>query len=235
MLSFLKEQGAEKSSQPSFASNGEAGVDNGEQKDNQQYLTVATDSDNVRRSTILLTVLFLAGLLFLFFMIKKSSPTTVSASSISLEELQIEKAIAELTGVRSKIFNRMDEIVKKFYEFSNVEQVAVDELVKNPFRYKMFTEGAEKASDSKNMMSERARILREQLKQQAKELELLGIVRSDGKTCCMIDQKILYEGDLIKVFKISQIGSNFVKLTPAQNEFAGTKPGELEIVLKLFE
>jgi len=33
---------------------------------------------------------------------------------------------------------RMDEIVKKFYEFSDVVQVKVNELVKNPFAVEGF-------------------------------------------------------------------------------------------------
>jgi hypothetical protein len=41
----------------------------------------------------------------------------------------------------------------------------------------------------------------------------------------MIDDKILREGEVIKGFKVRQIGSNFVKLE--QNDF--------EIVLKLLE
>jgi len=49
----------------------------------------------------------------------------------------------------------------------------------------------------------------------------------------MIDDKILYEGDLIKGFKVSQIGDGFVKLEwdPKRNK------GRLgtQIILKLSE
>jgi preprotein translocase subunit SecG len=103
----------------------------------QEYLTVAArDKKNVRRSTILLGGLFILGLLCLWFMIKKSSPQTATASSgkVSTEEAQIETAIAQLTGVRSEMFTRMGEIVKKFYEFSDVQQVKVDSLHAQPLQ-----------------------------------------------------------------------------------------------------
>ena len=60
---------------------------------------------------------------------------------------------------------------------------------------------------------------------------------SDGRKCCMIDDKILYEGDSIKGFKVRQIGDNFVKLeqeTP-NDPNGGKGNSQTEIILKLSE
>ena len=70
------------------------------------------------------------GLLCLWFMIKKSTPQTAAAAAVSTEEAQIETAIARLGGVKTEMFSRMDEIVKRFYELSGVSQVKTSELVK---------------------------------------------------------------------------------------------------------
>jgi preprotein translocase subunit SecG len=187
----------------------------------QEYLTVAArDKKNVRRSTILLGGLFILGLLCLWFMIKKSSPQTAAASpgKVSTEEAQIETAIAQLTGVRSEMFSRMDEIVKKFYEFSDVQQVKVDELVKNPFKHEIFLGSLKEKSDTEIMRQG-------QLRQQTKDMQLLSIVATDTGKCCVIDDKRLYEGDSIRGFNVRQIGDSTVLL----------ESDGVEIILKLSE
>lgn len=232
MLSFLREQGFEDSlaKEGGKSANGESKNPNTsarpEKTQEQRYLTVAGQGKNVRRMTVFLVVLFVIGLLCLLFMIKKSVPRTATASSVGIEESQIEKAISRLTGAGSEMFKRMDQIVKKFYEFSDVEQVRVNELVKNPFTLQIFLADAEESSDSSD--SEDAAInaemiRRQQLRQGTKDLQLLTICQMDEGYSCMIDDKILYEGDSIKGYKISQISDSFVKL-----ELEG-----VEIVLKI--
>ena len=135
MLPFLREQGGDKLSgqKPNFNA-GKIGFEAAEnaqaQGGSQEYYTVAARSKNVRKSTILVTILFGIGLLCLLFMIKKSTPQTASASPDDEQETQIEVAIARLTGVSSEMFSRMDQIVNKFYEFSDVLQVQVNESQK---------------------------------------------------------------------------------------------------------
>lgn len=229
MLSFLREQSFEESSvkgtgEPSkgeaknrrTSKSPNAPDDKGQE---QQYLTVSAKGKNVRKMTMMLAVLFVIGLMCLMFMIKKSTPRTVTAAAGSEEQSQIEKAILRLTGVGSEMFNRMDQIVKKFYEFSDVQQVRVQELVKNPFERQLFLAEGGDSSDTKD-----AELLRKQrLTQGTKSLQLLTICQTDQGICCMIDDKILYEGDTIKDYKVTQISDEFVKL-----ELEG-----VEIVLKL--
>jgi preprotein translocase subunit SecG len=207
MLSFMREQGFRDSvgQETTKPSGGEAGdrrdlksPDSSFEKE-QQYLTVAVQGKDVRKMTMLLAVLFVMGLLCLLFMIRKSVPQSATAASNGVEETQIEKAIARLTGVGSEMFKKMDQIVKKFYEFSDVQQVRVYELVKNPFERQIFLTDGAKSSDSK-----KTEII--------KDPQLLTILQTDEGYCCMIDDKILYEGDTIKGFKLVQIGDDFVKL-----------------------
>lgn len=191
----------------------------------QEYLTVAArDKKSARRSTMVLGGLFILGLLCLWFMIQKSSPPTATASpgKVDTEEAQIEAAIAQLIGVRSEMFNRMDEIVKKFYEFSDVQQVKADELVKNPFRHEIFLGDLKEESDTeKGSFSMR----QEQVRQQAKDMQLLSIVATEEGRCCVIDDKRLYEGDSIKGFNVRQISDRTVLL----------ESDGVEVVLELSE
>ncbi|MHC4640485.1 MAG: hypothetical protein ACYS32_02495 [Planctomycetota bacterium] len=228
MLSFLRDQGFEDSldSQTPQTPNGEAKRQENAPADNnqqQQYLTVVAQGKNVRKMTTILVVLFAIGLVGLLFMIKKSAPKTATASSENTEENQIEKAIERLTGVGSEMFKRMDQIVNKFYEFSDVKQVGVNELTKNPFEHQIFLADLGETTDSKDDEMRAELIRKQRLKQGTKDMQLLTICQTDQGNCCMIDSKILYEGDMIKGYKVGHISDDSVKL-----ELEG-----VEIVLKL--
>lgn len=243
MLSFLREQGIGDllARKPAAASNKsrDFGAEKVQGPDESGYLTVATQNKNTK-STVLLVVLFGMGLLCLWFMIKKSTPRQASAASVSTEETQIEQAIVRLTGVKSEMFSRMDQILRKFYEFSDVLQVQANELVKNPFELELFLASlkGKVAAEEKNLEIDSEIVMQQQIKEAAKNMQLLSIMHSQQSNCCMIDNKILYEGDSIRGFKVSRIGENFVKLQWVPKNGSQTLAAQLEnveIVLKLSE
>lgn len=179
-----------------------------------EYLTVAARSSVVRKTTYLLVGLFVLALVCLWFMVKKTTPRTAAAGGG--DQTQIELAISRLTGVSSEMFHRMDKIVRKFYEFSDVQQVRVNDLAKNPFKHETFL-GDLRTGQRINPDRD--------VSQLAQDMQLLSIIQSDQGNCCMIDDRILYVGDSIRDFKVCEIGDNAVKL----------KSKESEIVLKLSE
>ena len=244
MLPFMREQGLNSGRDHEEKVSNRAS-DESRAASDENYLTVAARDKNVRRMTYLLAVLFGIGLVCLVFMIKKSVPATVAASrlaGISTEAERFETALSGLAGVRPEMFSRMENIANKFYEFSDVQQVKVDELVKNPFN-SMF--------DARySMLDGRYSILNGQestIENQAGEMQLLSIMATDGGNCCMIDDKILYKGDSIRGFKIEQISDSFVMLEPDeqtqdqrhrtrdQNLASGVLPPESVMILKLSE
>jgi preprotein translocase subunit SecG len=239
MLSFLREQGnGELPAQKPDTDVESAPGDGAETPQEQEYLTVAACGKRTRKSTILLAVLFIIGLLCLGYMIKKSTPKAASAASGVTEESQLEAAVARLTGVKSEMCNSMDEIVRKFYEFSDVVQIKVGELVKNPFKLELFsaTVKEEPRIEIKVPEIDTEMVLQQQIRQKAKEMQLLSIMQSDRGDCCMIGDKILYEGDSIRDFEVRQIGDNFVKLEwnpDRSNRSSSTQPEAVEIMLNL--
>lgn len=214
MLDFMREQESENSS----SQQQKDGVDNSSGQENhkaQSYITATDVKKNSRKSTILLAVLFVIGLICLVFMIKKTTPKAASAA-VNAEVAQMEKIIASMGGTKNQASNDIDEVVKQFSEFSNVKQVQSWDLIKNPFKHEIFLgdvfDNGELNFDSSKQDG----------------LELFSIMKSsEGNSdwCCMIDDKLLYEGDSIKGFKVVQITSNTVKL-----ESEGT-----ETILKLTE
>jgi len=239
MLPFLREQGVENLTPQKRAANaGRGDHEAPENAQGQEYLTVAARSKNVRKSTIMVAVLFCVGLLGLWFMIKKSQPQAALGAPAESEETQIEMAITRLTGVSTEMFSRMDQIVQKFYEFSDVWQVRVNELVKNPFELEMFLSNLMGKLDPKEPETEvdPEKIRQQRIRQKANDLKLASIIKSEQGRCCMINGRIFYEGELINGFKIAQVGDTSVKIEWNGEDSAGTSPSQtVEIVLKLSE
>jgi len=245
MLSFMKEQGLDDklsniktNNNPTDSTSGsKTGQQQRQNPEKQEYLTVAAKKQKVKNSTLLLIVLFAAGMLCLLLMIKKSAPQAAKAEGTNNEEVQIETAISRLTGVKSAMFKSIERIVKKFYEFSDVKQIKVDELVKNPFENEALLTNLHQVSDKNNGLNINRQAVREQLLESCKDMQLLSIMKSDAGNCCMIDDKILYEGDTLRGFYVRRIGDDFVKLEPQLQQGQTDKiTSETElIILKLSE
>lgn len=231
MLSFLRDQGSGDLPVKKSQASGETTPNDGnkEHEQEQKFFTVAAHEKRARKSTILLAILFVAGLLCLGYMIKKSSPKSASGASDSKEDAQLEAAVSRLTGIRAEMSDSMDKVVNKFYELSDVLQVKVGELVKNPFKLELATTEEPRVEITvpevdTEMLKQR------QIRQEAKEMQLLSIMQSDRGKCCMIGDKILYEGEYIKDFKVHQIGDSFVKLEWDPDRNNGSSDNQSEVV-----
>jgi preprotein translocase subunit SecG len=241
MLSFLRDQNGSNlpGQQPLEPANGKAPGDGAEPAQEQQFLTVAAHGKRARKSTIILVVLFIIGLVCLWFMIKRSSPETASAASANADEAKVEGALARLTGIKSEVFNKMDEIVKKFYEFSGVKQVEVKDLAKNPFALETVSDQIKEKPDTKDLSAaDLAMIWQRQIRQKTKDMKLLSIIRSDQGNSCMIGSRILREGDTIQGFTVREIRESSVKLQWTGDQTDGhpaASQDNVEVVLTLSE
>lgn len=236
MLSFLREQnnGAMPGQEPPTPA-GQPPTEGAAPLVDQEFLTVAARGKRARKSTTILAILFVAGLVCLGFMITKTAPEAASAATSQSEESRVEAALGRLTGIKSELFGKMDEIVQKFYEFSGVMQVEVNELAKDPFTLDLFP--ADLKQEPLVLESEQTD-LASIWRQQTRNMRLLSIMCSDQGKSCMIGSKILREGDSIRDFTVRQIGDSFVKLQWSGERSAGTTgapPEAMEIVLKLSE
>lgn len=230
MLSFMREQRAGNSSERP-----QAGASLGA-ADPQEFLTVAANSKNLRRSTILVAVLVTIGLACLGLMIHRSQPQAAAAKQAGNDAKEIEAAIARLTGVNSEVNDGKDAVVRKFSEVSNVLQVKVSELAKDPFQSgdAIIDEPRQEV-----LVGIDPDVLRHrQFQQQANALKLLSVMRSqNGGHCCMINDQILRQGDTIENFTVKQISGNSVELVwlPGGLATDASKPEDFKILLKLSE
>jgi hypothetical protein len=231
MLSFMREQGGEGQGKGAGQREG-VSPDGGEA---QEYLTVATTGKSLRNSTILVAILVAIGLGGLGYMIRQSQPTAALGQTSDDERDQIEKAITRLTTGSSETVTRTNEIVDKFYEFSDVFQVGVSELVKNPFEVEVVpSEIKDEVAMAQDDAAKAALIRREKIKKRAETLKLLSVLRSEDSDACMINDQILHVGEMIDGFEVTKIGGASVLLT-WRGDGAGQSVGtdDLTILLKL--
>jgi hypothetical protein len=215
MLSFMRDQGASHSQETQPAGT-EPVADVPNKDEGQEFLTVAASKKSVQKSTILVAVLVAVGLASLGFMIKKNRPQTAVAQSSKDEQTQMAATITRITGISSEMLSRMDQIVKKFYEFSDVFQVGVNELSKNPFQVEAYAAALKdqpQAADEEDDATRAYLIRRQQLKDKAAALKLVSIMRSGQESVCMINDELLRRGDSIGGFIVVNIGSDSVLLT----------------------
>lgn len=234
MLSFLRDSGFENLPAEKKTSTGKGSPERGQGGGDQDYVAVSTNPGRVRRSTTLLAILLVAGLVCIWFMVKKSTPQGAGAATGDANTADIERAIVNITGAKTEIFGKMDDLVGKFNEFSDVPQVKVNELVKNPFELETMLVGPS-VGEVQPMVDYQA-IRRQKAQKQAEELNLLTIMKSEGKGSCMINSMFLSEGDSVGDFTISVIESNYVKLLwipKGEADISGGVSEKVEIILKL--
>ena len=170
--------------------------------DGQEYLAPAEHGKNAKRTTIILVILFTVGSLCIWFMIKKATPK-IAGAAVSAEEAQIENAITQLTGIKTQMHSRINQMLGQFYQFADVDQVGVGQLKKNPFRHELYVSDFESLLDKEPDISTGADLL------------IWSILQTEHGNCCMINGKILYAGDWVSGLKVVRIEDKYVELVSA--------------------
>lgn len=173
------------------------------------YLTVSGHDRKVRQSTILLITVFAVGALAVWFMIKKTAPASADAAT-SQDQTQLDAALAQLNAMQSEVNSQMNSVVGRFYQFSNIEQVGVDELKKNPFKREL--DFAADVPDSDALYAQQQMRLREEANRLQMGLELWSITATPKGMCCMINDKVLYVGDTFHEMTVKSIEDKTVEL-----------------------
>jgi hypothetical protein len=168
------------------------------------YLTVAGHGQKLKQSTMVLCVLFAVGAAAVWFMIKKTSPVTASAASAQ-DQLQIEAALAQVEKMKTQMDTEMNTVVGRFYQFSDVRQISVDELKKNPFRREVKAKGAASTATDEALAARQQQKLLSEAQQETQKLELWSITSTPRGMCCMIGEKVLYTGDRIGEMQVESI------------------------------
>jgi preprotein translocase subunit SecG len=163
------------------------------------YLTVAGHEKKLKQSTIILMAVFVVGALGVWMMIRKAVPSVAAAAQKKDEVAEIEMAVAQLNGMQNEVNSQMKNVTARLNHLSEVGQIAVEDLRKNPFM-------REEPSDRMNADSPaQKQFLEEQARRNAAVLQLWSITASPRGARCMINDKLLHPGDKIEGFSIKEI------------------------------
>jgi len=173
----------------------------------EDYLTVSGQNQKVRRSTMILGVLFVVGALGIWLMVKKTTPATANAEP-SQNQVQLETALAQLDSMQAEMDAKMNSVAGRFYQFNNVDQVGVEELKKNPFIRKEM----DCTSSSSGTGTQQQAQIRQEAQVIGMGMELGSITATPKGKCCMIDDKVLYQGDTYRNMTVKSITGKSVTL-----------------------
>ncbi len=173
----------------------------------EDYLTVASHGKKLRQSTMTLAILFAVGALGVWFMIKKTVPASANAAP-NQDQVQLEAALAQINSVQSEVTTQMDSVVGRFNQFGNVDQIAVEELKKNPFKREFGD--VQEDIDTNKLADNELKFLQDKAYRQVQQLELWSITSTPKGKCCMVNTKLLYEGDSIDEMVVKTINKKSV-------------------------
>lgn len=173
------------------------------------YLTVSSHGKKLQQSTMILVALFAVGALGVWFMIKKTVPATANAAP-GADQAQLEAALAQLNSMQQEMNSEMDSVVGRFHDFGKVDQVGVNDLKKNPFQREVAGIQEEIIAES-DAQKERQQ-LQAAATQKASKMELWSITSTPKGLSCMINNKLLYKGDVIDDMTIQTINNKSVIL-----------------------
>ena len=211
MMDFLKQNGGGDLDKLDTRGNGAIDAELGS---DSSFVTTTSREKSIKNGTIIFIAVFCVSLGCLWFMIKKTTPQAAFAKTSSEDSMQIENAIAKVTGTKAEFFKGIDNVVSKFHEFSSVLQIKVNELQKNPFEHQKYSAASlSDEQDQADSATEKERAAKFSLEKDATGMQLLSIMSSSNGYCCMINDKMLKKGDMIDGWQVVAITDKSVELS----------------------
>jgi hypothetical protein len=141
-----------------------------------------------------------------WFMYKRQSPATASAASV--EAAQAQQTIDNFlsTGpqgmkLMKEMLHNTESIVREFLEYPSVPQIPLSDLHSNPFRFSQAEPGkVDEDAAKKKKEEERALVLKA-----SQALNLQSVMVNGTRSSCMINNKMVSEGQQIDQFVIEKI------------------------------
>lgn len=176
-----------------------ADAGNQDEVPSQDFLVPSSSGKKVKYTTIILGVVFLIGAASLFLMIKKIGPSDAQAAP-SQEELKIESAIQKLSGSKAAITGKMNAIVDRISRLTDVDQISVEDLKRNPFVLDNSYSGVD-VSD-----------LIDKKRTGDGGLSLWSVMDTGNQMRCIINGRAYNVGDQVGEYNVKSITEKYVEL-----------------------
>lgn len=204
MLSFMQDDSSQIPA--SAAMQAEISPDGGGASPGQDYIKPVEYGKSVKKGTLILAVIFLAGGAGVWLMIKKAGPSI--ASGAGKESVQkIDEVLSQFSTFRTQVSTEMDRVAVRLNQASQLGQIQVEDLKKNPFRQEFSLDRGSKDLSAVQMQQHK-----EDMRRRAMAYQLWSITENIENPCCMINDKVLFTGDVIGGFTVKKISNGSVVL-----------------------
>jgi hypothetical protein len=180
----------------------------------QAYSLGENKSSN--RNTMLLLGICLSGIVVVYLLGMRQNIAEPTAEQ-KAAEAQIDAVLGKLVQKDPALglLNDTENMVKTFYEYPSNQQVALQDLKKNPFSRLAEAKATAQAPETKT----RAQIEKE-LEVKLADLELQSVVQSSHGAKCLINGEVYGKGQVVAdIFRISNINVNSVVVVAEEFEF----------------
>lgn len=176
----------------------------------------------VNRGTFFLLATCLLGVGAVYTL--RHRPAQVSAEQEQVEA-RLDSALQKLVNKSEKekaqkLFQDTDQMVQAFYDYPAKQQVAVEELQRDPFSWLLAKD--EEARDADDAL-QRQEELRKEMAKLIENMQLQSVLQGARGAQCLIDGEVFAEGDTVADrLVVSKIGRESVLLTAGELEFTLT-------------
>jgi hypothetical protein len=172
----------------------------------QEYLKPAEYAKSVKKGTLIIAFIFLAGGAGIWLMIKKVGPSAAAAAQ-SENVQKIDEVLSQFSTFRTQVSSEMDKVAMRLNQSSQIGQVGVDELKKNPFRQQLSLDNSPQDASAVQLQQRK-----EEMRRRGMAFQLWSITENTENPCCMINDKVLFVGDMISGFTVKKIAAGEVFL-----------------------
>jgi len=168
----------------------------------------------LNRGALIFVASCLAGVGAIYLLSLRNQPKEVSAE-IKTAEAEVDATLKRLMdpaeqAKAKELFKNTDEMVQVFYDYPAKQQVAVNDLQRDPFSRLL-------AEDKEANDEEEARLRQEKLRKElikmSEGFELQSVMKGMRSSQCMINGEVYREGDMVvDTFEVKSINNDHVVL-----------------------
>ena len=175
----------------------------------------------LNRGALIFVASCLAGVGAIYLLSLRNQPKSVSAE-IQSAEAEVDATLKRLMDPAEQaraqeLFQNTDEMVKVFYDYPTKQQVAVNDLQRDPFSRLL---ASDKEANDEAEALQRQEKLRKELIKTSEGLDLQSVMRGLRSSQCLISGNVYREGDVVKgTFEVKTINTDHVVLTASGMTF----------------
>ncbi|MBN2130469.1 MAG: hypothetical protein JW741_13295 [Sedimentisphaerales bacterium] len=182
----------------------------------------ATQSNKFNRTAIIFAASCVIGLGGIYLFSLRQKPPAANAG-VQEAEQRVDQALARFVNQEEKndaqsFFNDAQELERTFNDYPTKQQVALQELQRNPFSRLL---ASDEEADTVDEALKRREELRAELSKTLTEFSLQSVLQGPRGATCLINGEVYRIGDIMAdVFTVKTIQPNRVVLTAHEMEFS---------------